>query len=132
LLGDRGGVGNKLGEMFAFGGSRSMPKVAFDHAPFEAAFETYADQPEAALRFMPQPFLDALLDIGESHGGHRGARAFVAGFEGTSFYMALRRGGAFMRMGKLTTKVTDMEGDLHAIFDDIALSHQIIDRLHRA
>ena len=79
---------------------------------------------------MPHAFLDAILDIGEQHGGKRGAKSFVAGFEGQSFYMALKRGGAFMQMGSLATPVVDMEKSLHAIFDDIALSHQIIDRLH--
>lgn len=132
LMRDHGGFGNTFSEMFSFGGARSMPKVEFDHAAFEAAFEVYADQPEDVRNFMPDPFLDALLNIGEDHGGGRGAKSFVAGFQNRSFFMALARKGAFMRMGKLTTPVANMEDDLHAIFDDIALSHQIIDRLHGA
>lgn len=130
LMRERGGLGNKLAEAFSFGGTRSMPKVTFDHAEFEAAFEVYADHPDRARAFMPTPFLNAILDIGTDHGGSRGATAFVAGFEERSFYMALRRSGSFMKMGSLTKSVTDMEDDLHAIFDDIALAHQIIDRLH--
>ena len=130
IMRDRGGFGNKLGEMLSFGGARSMPKLDFDHAAFEDAFEVYAENPDTARSYMPKMFRDSLLAIGESEGGRRGAKAMLAGFEGTSFYLVLSRGGAFMQMGKLTKSVTEIEDDLHAIFDDIELSHRIIDRLH--
>jgi len=130
LMRDRGGFGNKLAETFAFGSTRSLPKVNFDHDVFEAAFEVYADRPEEAKTFMPTAFLEALLLIGAEQGQGSGAQAFVAGFDGNSFYMSLERHGAFMEMGSLTTSVADLENDLHAVFDDIALTHQVIDRLH--
>ena len=110
--------------------SGSMPKAVFDDPMFESAFEVYADDPKAAKEFMPKIFRENLLAIGDSEGGRKGAKAMLAGFDGTDFYLVLTRGGSFMQMGKLTRKVTEMEDDLHAIFDDIAISHRIIDRLH--
>ncbi|GAB5449125.1 DUF3137 domain-containing protein [Gymnodinialimonas sp.] len=129
LMRDRGAIGNKLAEKLAFGSTRSLPKVTFDHAAFEAAFEVYADEPDAAKTFLPDPMLDALLQIGDAHGQGLGAKSYVAGFQGHSFYMALQRQGSFMKMGRLTEPVDEIEDDLHGIFDDIALGHQIIDRL---
>ncbi len=128
LMRDRGRMGNKLAETLAFGSTRSWPKVAFDHGAFEEAFEVYADDPEAARAYMPDALLDALLAIGKEHG--EGMGSYVAGFERGSFYIALARTKPFMRMGGLTVPVADMGDDLHAIFDDIALSHSVIDRLH--
>ena len=128
---DRGVLGNKLGEMFSFGGGgRSMPKVEFDHAGFESAFEVYSDDPDGARRIMPPAFLDSLIAIGTSEGGRKGTKAMVAGFNGESFYLALSRSGGFMEMGKLTKPVIEMEDDLHNIFSDIEIVHRIIDRLH--
>ena len=128
---DRGAMGNKLGEMFSFGDKgRAMPKVKFDHDVFEAAFEVYSDDPDAAYRIMPPAFLDNLVAIGESEGGRKGTKAMVAGFKEDSFYLALSRSGGFMDMGKLTRPVTEMEEDLHGVFADIGIVHRIIDRLH--
>lgn len=129
LMRDRGGMGNKLAETFSFGSTRSMPKVSFDHIAFEAAFEVYSDQPDAARTFLPDSTLDALLQIGEEQGQGRGAQAFVGGFEGNAFYMVLKRDGDFMKMGDINTSVAEIEDDLHGVFDDIALSHNVIDRL---
>ncbi len=130
ILRDMGGVGNWFGEKLSFGGVRSRPQVQFANPEFEEVFEVYAENPERAAAFMPPAFLDNLLAIGEEEGGRKGAKAMVAGFRGSTFYLALRRGGAFMQMGKLTTPVADMEENLHEIFHDIELSHRIIDRLH--
>ena len=125
-----GGVGNKLGEMFASGGGRRMPRVDFDHDAFEAAFAVYADDPDEARRIMPAGFLDTLLGIAEAEGGKKGARAMRAGFQDDSFYLALERGGPFLEVGNLTTPVHDIEDDLHSVFEDLALIRRIIDRLH--
>ena len=130
ILRDYGSFGNKLGEMFSFGGARSGTQVHFDNPEFEKAFEVYATQPEEAVGFMPALFLENLLAIGEEEGGRKGAKSMVAGFKEHAFYLALSRGGSFMQMGKLTTPVADMEESLHDIFHDIELSHRIIDRLH--
>ncbi len=127
---DYGSIGNALGTLFSGGKRGGMPRVHFDHPAFEAAFEVHADDPQAARDFMPDPFLDSLLSIGEGEGGKKGVKSMVAGFQGKSFYLALSRGGDFLRMGSLTTPVADMEDDLHAIFADIELVHRIIDRLH--
>jgi hypothetical protein len=125
-----GGFGNKLGEMFAFGGGRSMPRVEFDHDAFEAAFAVYADDPDEARRIMPAGFRETLLGIAESEGGEKGARAMRAGFQDESFYLALERGGPFLEVGSLTTPMHDIEDDLHGVFEDLALIRRIIDRLH--
>ena len=125
-----GSFGNKLGEMLAFGTGRSMPKVDFDHAEFEAAFEVYADDPDAARAVMPPAFLDRLLEIGRDEGGNKGLRGMKAGFHRENFYLALDREGDFLAMGGLTRPVSDIEDDLHAAFEDLALVRRIIDRLH--
>lgn len=127
---DLGSVGNKLGEMLSFGTGRSMPKVAFDHDDFEAAFEVYADDPEAARAIMPPAFLKRLVAIGRDEGGEKGLRGMTAGFQRDNFYLALERNGDFLAMGGLTRPVADIEDDLHAAFEDIALVRRIIDRLH--
>lgn len=127
---DFGSVGNKLGELLSFGTGRSMPKVAFDHAAFEQAFEVHADDPDAARRTMPPAFLDNLLAIAEDEGGARSARAMTAGFQESSFYLALHRRGEFMEMGSLTRPVGGIEEDLHRVFGDLATIRRIIDRLH--
>lgn len=125
-----GSIGNKLGEMLAFGTGRSMPKVEFDHAEFEAAFEVYADDPAAARAIMPPAFLDRLLEIGRDEGGDKGLRGMKAGFQSENFYLALDRDGDFLAMGALTRPVAGIEDDLHAAFEDLALVRRIIDRLH--
>src|SRR6056297_1165777 len=125
-----GGFGNALGEMFAFGTGRSKPRVTFDHAEFEAAFAVYADDPDAARRIMPDPFLDSLLAIAHSEGGDKGTRAMRAGFRESDFFLALERKDSFMEMGGLRQPVHDVEEDLHGLFEDLAIVRRIIDRLH--
>ncbi len=127
---DYGALGNTLGGLFAGDRGRGMPRVEFDHDTFEDAFEVHAEDPEAARRFMPPRFLDSVLAIGAAEGGRRGTKAMKAGFWNDDFYLALSRGGGFMKMGALNKPVTDMEDDLHEIFDDIDLARRIIDRLH--
>ncbi|MDF0601195.1 DUF3137 domain-containing protein [Psychromarinibacter sp. C21-152] len=127
---DYGAIGNTLSGLFSGDRGRGMPRVELEHERFERAFEVHADRPDEARAFMPPPFLDSLLAIGEDEGGRKGTKSMVAGFEGSAFYLALARGGSFMKMGGLTTSVTEMEEDLHAIFADIALVRRIIDRLH--
>ena len=126
---DHGGVGNKLLEVFSFGTGRNMPKVGFDHAAFEQAFEVYADDPEAARQTMPDAFLDNLLDIAAAE-GDRGTRGMTAAFQNDSFYLALWRRGDFLKMGALTTPVGGLEEDLHSVFEDLGLVRRVIDRLH--
>lgn len=127
---DWGSFGNKLSGLFSGKRGRGMPKVDFDHQEFEAAFEVHADNPDQAKAFMPDSFLEALLAIGEAEGGAKGTNAMRAGFIYGNFYLALSRKDGFMKMGALNKPVTDMESDIHGIFDDIALAHRIIDRLH--
>lgn len=132
LMRDRGGMGNKMAEAFSFGSTRALPKVAFDDVDFEAAFEVYADRPDQAMAYLSDSMRDAIMHIGADQGRGLGAEAFVAGFQNKSFYMALKRDGAFMKMGGLTTPVTEIEQDLHGVFDDIALIYEVVDRLHAA
>jgi hypothetical protein len=127
---DYGALGNKLGSFFSGTRGRGMPRVELDHPAFEEAFEVHAEDPGAVRRYLPPPFLGALLEIAQTEGGKKGAKAMVAGFRDDSFYLALSRGGRFMEMGALNRPVTEMEEDLHAIFADIELVHRIIDRLH--
>lgn len=127
---DYGETLNKLANVLSLGGGRSMPRVAFDHPEFEAAFEVHADDPEAARSFMPPAFLGTLVDIGEAEGGKAGARAMTAGFEGDRFYLALARDRGFLEIGKLHDSLDGIEERLHAAFADITIIRRIIDRLH--
>ena len=127
---DMGAIGNKLSAFFSGDKGRGMPKVDMPHEAFEAVFEVHADDPDTARDYLPPAFLDSLLAIGEEEGGKRGTKSMAAGFRDRSFYLALNRGGEFLKMGSLSTPVADMEDDLHAIFADIEIVHRIIDRLH--
>lgn len=132
LMRDRGGVGNKLAEKFAFGSTRSLPKVTFDDAPFEAAFEVYASDPDGALTFLDAPLRAALLTVGRGHGQGAGGKGLVAGFMNKSFYVALERTSPAITMGALNTSVSEIEEDLHRAFDNIALAHEILGTLTEA
>lgn len=125
---DMGKIGNKLGALFSK--SFGMAPVQFDHQRFEDAFEAYAENPQAAKDFMPPAFLDNVLSIAENEAGRRGAKALRAGFVGNSFWLAVERTDGFLKMGKLSAPITEMEPVLHAIFSDIEMVHRIIDRLH--
>lgn len=126
---DWGSIGNRLSGLFSFGKGRGMPKVEVDHAGFEDLYEVHADDPEGARAYLPEPFLESLLTIARTE-GVSGAKSMVAGFNNAVFYLALSTPYGFMKLGSLSTPVTDMEADLHGIFADIELAHRIIDRLH--
>lgn len=130
IIKDIGKLGNRLGAFFSGNRGRGLPRVAFDHPQFEAAFEVYADAPGRARKFMPPAFLDILLSIGQREGGRRGARGMAAAFRDKWFYLALSQDGDFMQMGSLETPVRDMERDIHSVFYDIGLAFRIIDHLH--
>lgn len=132
LTRDRGGVGNKLAEAFSFRGTRSMPKVIVNDHTFEAAFEVYASQPDAAKAYLFKTLIDMLMRIGYEQGQGKGAQSFVAGFADEYFYLALMRTGSFMTVGNLTEPVIEIEDDLHGVFRDIELGHTVIDRLNWA
>ncbi|KMW58993.1 putative galanin [Candidatus Rhodobacter oscarellae] len=126
-----GKMENKLAEIFSGKSGRGMPNVSFDHPEFEAAFEVYSNDPDAAHRMMPSAFLDSLLTIGTQETDRRGIQSMIAGFYGDNFYMTLKQSiDSFLQMGSLNTPVADMEDDVHAIFADIDMIHRIIDRLH--
>lgn len=127
---DHGGAINKMVGLLTPGGGREMPRVAFDYPPFETLFEVYAEDPEAARTYMPQPFLDTLIAIGEEEGGRDGAQSLTAGFEGAWFYLALNRKLGFLDLGKIGQSMDSIEEQIHAVFDDIAIIRRIIDRLH--
>lgn len=127
---DYGEAFNKLANVLSLSGGRSMPRVAFDHPAFEAAFEVHAEDPDAARSFMPPAFLDTLVEIGEAEGGTAGARAMTAGFEGDRFYLALARDKGFLDIGKVHDSLDALEERLHAAFEDITIIRRIIDRLH--
>lgn len=132
LMRDRGGVGNKLAETFAFGSTRSLPKVTFDDAPFEAAFEVYASDPDGAQAYLDEALRAALLTVGRGHGEGIGGKGLVAGFVHKAFYVALERRSPAITMGALNTPVSEIEDDLHRAFDNIALAHEIVGTLTNA
>lgn len=132
LMRDRGGIGNKLAEKFAFGSTRSWPKVTFDDAPFEAAFEVYASDPDGAQTFLDAKLRAALVRVGSGHGQGVGGKGLVAGFVNKAFYVALERSSPAITMGGLSTPVSEIEDDLHRAFDNIALTHEIVGILTEA
>ncbi len=126
---DHGSFGNKLSSFFSFGKGRGMPRVETGHAPFEAVFVMHAENPQAALGYLPPPFLDTLLNIGDTHGGAKGAAGMRAAFDGSDFYLAIETREPFMELGALSKPVGDIEPQLHDVFGDIANLRGIIDRL---
>jgi hypothetical protein len=54
----------------------------------------------------------------------------TAGFQRDSFYLALARNTDFLELGGLRQPVGEIEGELHEVFEDLAMVRRIIDRLH--
>lgn len=132
VIRDWGRVGNKLAETFSVGGTRSMPKVAVNQADLEDAFEVYAEDPDAAKAFLTDRLVKALLRFGYEHGANGSEKSITAGFDNSTFYLALRRGDDFLSVGDLGTPVEEIEEELHGVFSDIALIHSVIDGLNDA
>lgn len=128
MMRDRGGLGNKIAETFAFGSTRSLPKLQFDSQRFEAAFEVYAEDPEKGRAYMTDARVTAMMEIGKS----RDANAFVAGYAGQYLHIVIKRSDPFLRAGRITADKMDIEADLHGMFKDVGLSHRIIDQLLEA
>lgn len=130
---DDGDTLNALQRWLAGDDGRGMPRVAFDDDPaFEAAFEVHADDPAAAHRFLDPGFRAALLAIAETERDRPDDSGVTAAFEGDDFFLALRRRGGFLSVGKIDRPVWTVTEDLHGVFDDIAVAYRIIDRLHGA
>ena len=124
------GPGNKLAEMLSRDTGRTMPKVTTGHARFDEKFVVYSADPDVARRVLAPAFLDNLLEISEAEADTDGTRTLEAAFHEDSFFLALNRKSDFLKMGSLRKPVTGVEEDLHLAFEDIALIHRIIDRLH--
>ncbi|RBI85472.1 hypothetical protein DRV85_06930 [Rhodosalinus halophilus] len=126
---DFGSFGNKLNAFFASGRGRNMPRVEVDHPEFEQHFEMHAEDPEAARGYLPPEFLDNLIAIAK-HESDEGLAGMTAGFQRDSFYLALARKTDFLELGGLRQPVGEIEGELHEVFEDLAMVRRIIDRLH--
>lgn len=113
VLRDRGGVGNKLAETFSFGSARSMPKLAFsEDTAFEAKFEAYAEDPEAARSVLTDKLRAALVQL-------EGGEPFVAGVETRRLYLAIDRSTSFLAVGYDDQATTDIEDEVHDAFANI-------------
>ncbi len=129
ILRNYGRALNKVASFLSFGKGRGMPRVETGHPGFEADFELHAETPHGVLDYLPPAFLDNLVAIGE-HESDRGSKGMRAGFDGQDFWLALERSKPFMEMAKLGQPVQEITGELHQVFDDMALIRRIIDRLH--
>lgn len=130
IVKDRGRLGRGLGRLWSSVDGDDMQPVAFDHPAFEAAFDVLAGQPERVRAYVSRVTLDAILEIARAEHPHVGQLMVSAGFEGQSFYLAIRREEAFLHMGALSRSLEDCEALVHQAFAEIERIHMLIDQLH--
>lgn len=119
---------NALAGFFSGSRGRGMPRVETGHAAFEKDFELHADDPDAALAYLPPDFLDNLVAIGR-HESDKGVKGMRAAFDGGDFFLVLERRKPFMEMTSLRKPVHGVTETLHDVFDDMMVVRRIIDRL---
>ncbi|MGH1411922.1 MAG: DUF3137 domain-containing protein [Pelagimonas sp.] len=125
---DYGKIGNKLAGMFSGKSGRGMPRVETGHGKFEDHFELHADDAEAALAYLPDAFLDNLMEIAttEADGGPKDLRA---SFHDDSLWLALGRSRPFLQMPSANKPVETLVDELHNVFEDLNLVRRIIAQL---
>ena len=123
---DRGAALNWLSETFS-GARAGLERVTLDDPEFEAVYEVYSDEPEAARSYLVDTVPAGLRRVALEEAGGRDYVA--AAFEGDGFYLALPRKRDFLRLGSLFTPLTGIEEDLHAALADLDLPRRVIDAL---
>jgi hypothetical protein len=128
ILRNYGRTMNAVAGFLSFGKGRGMPRVETGHPAFEKDFELHAQHPDGVLDYLPPAFLDNLVAIGERESDN-GTSGMRAAFDGPDFWLALERKKPFMEMARLNQPVQEISGELHQVFNDMALIRRIIDRL---
>ncbi|MBO9465955.1 DUF3137 domain-containing protein [Tropicibacter sp. R15_0] len=118
---DYGKLGNRFAGMFSGGKGRGMPRVETGHPEFERFFELHADHGEAALEYLPDAFLDNLMDLGSTD--------IRCAFDGRDFLMAMGRKQDFLKMPGINQPMSELTGEINKVFVDLAMIRRVIDRL---
>lgn len=105
---------------------RGMNRVSVPHAPFEARFEAYADEPAQALETVTPGLCAALVELADAHGGG----PVQAAFAGRHFYLAMPKRRDQFRLGSLFRSVAQLEQEAGRVLHDVQQIHRLIDRLH--
>ncbi len=123
---DRGGLVNRLSEAFS-PVRRGREKIDTGVADFDGLYETYADDPAAARRFITPRLAGGLLEIARGETGS--ARYVAAATRGRGFHLAIPRSGDFLALGSLFRPLTVAEDDFHQCLADLALPRRVIEAL---
>ena len=90
-------------------------------------YETYADDPAAARRFITPRLTGGLLEIARGETGRE--RYVAAATRGRGFYLAIPRTDDFLALGSLFRPLTVAEDDIHQCLADLALPRRVIEAL---
>ncbi len=114
----------------AFSDLSGMHPVRTGHTGFDRQFAIYAADPEAARRWLTPALLSDLAALGQSQMARTG-ESLRAAFEDDMVCLVLRRQRRFMEMSRLGRPIGTLEPELHAVFDDLQMIRNILDRLPR-
>lgn len=125
---DYGKVLNKVAGFFSGKKGRGMARIETGHAEFESHFELHADFAQATLDYLPQAFLDNLMQIATT-AADGGPEQMRIAFEGRDCWLAIGRKRDFLKMPPINKPVETIVDELHYVFEDLSLVRHIIDQL---
>ncbi len=123
---DRGGVGNWLKDTFSAG---KHTRIEIDDPEFEAAYETFAEDPDAARAYITTGLTRGLLAVAQDEAQRD---VVAAALKDRTLYLAIPRKEDFLNVGKLNAPM-DTEGEIfHRFLSDLTLPRRVIDALRGA
>ncbi len=121
---DAGALGNRIkGWLEGFAG---LERVSLPHPEFEARFEVYTDQPEAARATVSPGLCEALVRLCDGHAG----RPIQGAFQGRWFYLSMPHPSDQLRLGSLFRSLDGLEREAGLVLRDVQIVHQVIETLH--
>ncbi|MEM9140987.1 MAG: DUF3137 domain-containing protein, partial [Pseudomonadota bacterium] len=119
---DRGGTLNWLSETFS-SSRRGLEKVHVPDPAFEDIYETYSDNPTAALQFIDGRLTSGLLEVAKTESGKK---YISCAMEGDGLYLAMPRSSDFLGLGSLFRPLTTIDKDLHEALADLTMPGRVI------
>lgn len=121
---DSGRLGNRLkGWIKSYS---DLQRVAVPHPAFEACFEMYSDQPDAARDLLGPAFCDAMVALADAHEGE----TIQGAFRYPWFYLTLPKRGDQFRLGSLFRPLNELQAEVEQAWQDVQIVHRVIDTLH--
>jgi hypothetical protein len=121
---DGGLIGNGLKGWIK--GFEGMRRVALPDEGFEARFEVYADDPEAALATVTPALCANLAALAAAQDG----APFQAAFADGRFFVAMRRRGDQFGIGCVLRSTDQLEHEAGRVLQEVQIVHRLIDYLH--